>query len=104
MIEISVSPLVRTIQLFDTEKGESKEGRTRYSCSMLLTDLGLKECRVHFVQGVLTPEINDIVFQKVKSLGYVKAQMEVPEGTTCTRMAKYQYTRDGLDRYTVDLV
>lgn len=103
MIEVSVSPLVRTIQLFDTDKGESKDRRTRYSCSMLLTDLGLKECRVHFVQGTLTPEINEIVFNTVKDLGYVKAQMEVPEGTPCTRMAEYQYTRDGLDRYIVDL-
>ena len=70
---------------------------------MLLTDLGLKECRVHFVSGELNHDINKMVFRKVKELGYVMAQMEVPEGTPASRFGEYQYTRNGLDRYKVNL-
>ena len=103
MLEISFTPITQTIQIFDTEKGESKEGRTRYSCSLLITDLGCRECRVHFIQGRLTHEMNTLVFKHVKAMGYVQGQLEVPEGTPATRLGEYQYTRDGLDRYTIQL-
>ena len=103
MYEVSVDELQRTIKIYDTSKGESAENKTRYSTSMILTDLALGECRIHFAQGRLNEHINKLVFLTVKQLGYKQAQLEVPTGTPASRMAEYQYTRNGLDRYIVRL-
>lgn len=103
MFEMAVEPLQRVIKFYDTSKGESVDGRTRYSTSLLFTDLGLRECRLHMVQGVLTDEINRQLFLWVRSQGYLKAQFEVPAGTRASRIAMYEKTVDGLDRYVVML-
>jgi len=103
MYEISIEPLQRVIKFYDSEKGESAEGRTRYTTSMLFTDLGLKECRIHLVQGHLNDHMNRQLFHWVKSQGYKRAQFEVPTGTPASRLATYEKTVDGLDHYTVDL-
>lgn len=102
--EVTVEPLQQTLKIYNKSKGQSSKGKTRYLVSMLITSLGLKECRVHLVQGELSHEINLIVFQEVKKLGFDKAQFEVPTGTPASRFAKYIKTVDGLDRYEVDLV
>lgn len=102
--EVTVEPLQQTLKIYETSKGESCEGRTRYSVSMLISSLGLKECRVHLVQGELTHEINTLVFKRVKELGFERAQFEVPHGTPASRFATFVKTVDGLDRYIVDLI
>lgn len=101
--EMTVDPLQQVIKFYDSDKGESAEGQTRYSMSMLCTELGLRECRLHLVQGELNHDINMMMFGWAKKQGYKKVQMEVPEGTPCTRLAKYSHTVDGLDRYIVNL-
>ena len=101
--EISCRPMVSAIQIYDTEAGQSLGGKTRYCCSMLLTDLGLSECRLHFVSGRLDHEINSKMFELCKSLGFVQIQLEVPAGTNASRFATFQYSRDELDRYLVKL-
>ena len=101
--QIVASPLVRQIQVYDATQGQSYEAKTRYVTSMLLTDLGLSECRLHLVSGVLNHEINEGVFNLAKALGYRRAQFEVPHGTKASRLAEFQYTHDGLDRYITNL-
>lgn len=101
--ELSAAPMTRMVQIYDTEQGQSRKAMTRYCCSMLLTDLGLRECRLHFVQGVLNDEINRLVIGLCRELGYVQIQLEVPAGTPATRHARFHHTRDGLDRYVIEL-
>lgn len=103
MIEISTTPIIRSIKVFDTDKGQSISGRTRYECEMLLTDLACGECRLHSVNGKLTNEINEQVIALCKDLGYRRIQFEVPAGTNASRHAKFQYSHDGLDRYVIEL-
>jgi len=101
--ELVLYPLIRSILIYDRQNGESVDQKTRYSTSMLITDLGLGECRLHSVTGVLNQEINQAMFEFVRGLGYKRAQFEVPAGTAASRLATYQKTADGLDRYTVEL-
>ena len=97
--EISYTPIVASVQVYDTEKGQSKEGKTRYECSMLITNLSCGECRLHFVQGALTNEINLQMMNLCRELGYRQVQFEVPAGTSASRHAKFMFTHEGLDRY-----
>lgn len=101
---IIFKPLVSTVQIYSEKKGQSYAGKTPYTTSMLITDLGLGDCRISLANGELNPDINRGVYRLAKKLGYRRATLEVPEGTTATRMGKYVCTRDGLDRYTVDIV
>lgn len=101
--ELVLYPLIRSILIYDRNNGESADQKTRYSTSMLITDLGLGECRLHSVTGVLNQEINQAMFGFIRGLGYSKVQFEVPAGTTASRLATYEKTADGLDRYTVIL-
>ena len=103
MYQFDVQPLTQVLHIYDADKSESAAGRTRYTTSMLLTDLGLKECRIHLAEGELNDEINLGVFKLLKAQGYVQAQLEVPAGTNATRLGKYSHTRDGLDRYIVEI-
>ncbi len=101
--EIGVTALQRSLQIYDSAMGESLADKTRYSTSMLLTDLGCNECRLHLVSGVLNDEINGLVMELVRSLGFERIQFEVPEGSNASRHAMYDKTVDGLDRYVVEL-
>lgn len=103
MIEVVLSPMQYAVKAFDPAQGQSLAGRTRYAASMLLTDLSMGECRLHFVQGVLTNEINEQVIERCRELGYRRIQFEVPHGTNATRHAEFVETFDGLDRYVIRL-
>ena len=103
MYEMIVEPLQQVIKFYNTEAGESYRGKTRYTTSLVVSELGLKECRLHLVHGKLDQEIIESVFKWVKGKGYTRAQFEVPAGTKATSLATYQYTKDGLDRYFVEL-
>lgn len=94
-----VCPLVRTIQIFK----KSQPFGSRYHTSLLLTDLSMGECRLHFVQGHLDDEINASIAKLCHQLGYKKIQFEVPHGTGASRYAKLDWSDGVLDRYTVDL-
>ena len=95
--------LVTSIQIYDESKGQSPEKMTRYECSLLLTDLGLNECRLHFIQGKLNNEINLQIMDICREMGYVQVQFEVPSGTKATRYSEFQYSLGGLDRYIIKL-
>lgn len=60
------------------------------------------ECYINFVTGPLDHETNVQIMEACIKAGYRKAWMAVPYGKTCTRLAKYQYTKRGLDWYCVD--
>jgi len=101
MYQFDLRPLTWKLYVYDSAKGESAAGRTNYTTSMLITDLGLKECRVHFVHGKLGKEINLGIYNTMKALDYVQGQLEVPAGTPATGLGVYSHTCDGLDRYIV---
>lgn len=103
MYEFALTPLQQIVHIYDKAKGESSAGKTRYTTSLLISDLGLKECRLHLVQGELNKEINLGIYNVLKALDYVQAQLEVPEGTPATGLGVYSHTRDGLDRYIVEI-
>lgn len=103
MYEIVDSPMVTAIKIYDKDKGESSEGRTRYTTSLLLTNLSMGEGRLHFVQGRLDDEMNALIFDLCRAKGYKQVQFEVPTGTKASRRAKFMYTFDGLDRYVMNL-
>jgi len=103
MYQFDLQPLTQVLHIYDSAKGESAAGRTRYTTSMMVTDLGLRECRLHLVQGELNDEINLGVGNVLKSLGYERGQLEVPAGTKATRHAIFVRSCDGLDRYILRL-
>lgn len=96
-------PIQRCLLVYHKKKGENYLSRTRYSTSMLITDLSMKECRIHLAKGILNPEINAAIMALVKKMGYERAQFEVPEGAVATRHAKFIKNADGLDRYLVEI-
>lgn len=60
------------------------------------------ECYVNFVTGPLDHETNVQIMLKCVEVGYRYGWMAVPHGKPCTRLAKFQYTKRGLDWYRVD--
>lgn len=101
---IIYKPLISTVQIYSDEKGQSYAGKTAYTTSMLLTDLGMGDCRISLANGELNVDINRGIYRLAKKLGFKRATIEVPEGTKATRMGTFVCNRDGLDRYTVDIV
>lgn len=103
--EVVAEPVSVKLKFYDRENGESLAGKTRYSCNMIFVDLLMGDCWIHSVNGKLTHEINLMVFQWVKSQGFKTCRLEVPHGTTATRLGKLVLENvNGLDRYEVSLV
>ena len=100
-----VEPVSRKFKFYDTSKGESAEGRTRYSCNMIFVDLQMNDCWIHSVNGKLTNEINQRMYLWAKNHGFKTCRLEVPTGTTATRLARLvEENVNGLDRYEIDIV
>ena len=105
MYELVAEPVSTKIKFYDTSKGESAEGKTRYSCNMIFVDLMMNDCWIHSVNGKLTNEINQLIYMWAKERGFKTCRLEVPHGTTATRLGKLVLENvNGLDRYQVDIV
>ena len=101
--EFLVTPLQRIVRVYDTEAGQSPEGKTPYCNGFLLTDIGMRECTLNLMQGHLTDGMIRQIIALARGLGFIQAQFEIPKGFPATRFGKRVGTELGLDRYIVDL-
>ena len=103
MYQFDIKPRQYELRIYDSAKGESAAGRTNYTTSMLIDDLGMRECRLSLAHGELSNEINVGIIKALKALEFEQAQLEVPAGTKATRHATFVRTCDGLDRYIFEV-
>lgn len=101
--EIAPTDLITSLQIYDKRKGESYKDKTRYTTSVLITNLALKECRLHLGQGTLNDEIIYGISKWLYDEGYTDIQFEVPAGTSASRFSTFVDSKDGLDRYKCNL-
>ncbi len=101
--KIKATPVQTAVRIYDTAAGESFSGKTKYTASFLLTDIGMCECSMNLMQGALNHELNSEIFKFLKSQGFTQVQYEVPANSQASRFGIKVKTYDGLDRYIVDL-